>query len=353
MAIKNLNSKVVEFLAWAIAFGAISVLPTCDKPFEPVGVLKDYPAYFFDLISNDSNWYFVYHPTANTIDSIYLPYASLPIVSADGKKLYIQDSGATSVAVLETDSFTVIDRLPYEAVLSVSPDNQLIFARKNGMNLLKTSDYSVIYQDSRIGDGRFSKNSKRLYGLSNTGRVIHRIEISDSVFESAQFNTPFGVVRDLEPSKDESKLLLYLVTTFGDYFAVHDIALDSIIFLEAQQPGYGEMEITPNGRYVFYTDPGQGMLGIGGPGWISVYDVACNRVLTRITTEGVLDPPNQLGLPINEINITPDGRWLVALTDYFTSPGTIFTVDIKRLAVVKHTRIGNGNLQGLTVQNEP
>ncbi|MGH8014567.1 MAG: hypothetical protein ACREBV_00050, partial [Candidatus Zixiibacteriota bacterium] len=334
---KNLNSKVQKLLALASIFGVVSLQISCDKPFEPVGVPKDYAAYFFDGIRSDSNWYFEYHPATNTIDSVFLPYRFPPQVSADGKQLYIRADFSSTVAVLETDSFTVIDLLPYDAILSVSPDNKFMFAWKNnGLFLLRTSDYSVIYQDSTISDGRFSKNSKRLYGLSNTGRVIHRIELSDSVFESAQINAPFGVVLDFEPSKDESKIFFYLITTFPDYFAVYDVALDSITFLEAQQPGYGELETSPDGRFVFYSDPGQGMLGLGGPGWISVYDVDCNKVLTRISTAGVLEPPYQFGLAIKEISITPDGRWLVALPD-ITQPAIVFAADVRKLAVVKHS----------------
>jgi len=350
---RNLFLILVKISVVGITTGTVALLITCDKPLKPVGVPKNYTAYFFDGSRSDSNWYFAYHPVTNTTDSVFLPYAFPPQVSADGKRLYIRADYTSTVAVLETDSFTVIDLLPYDAVLAVSPDNKLMFAWKNnGMYLLKTIDYSVIYQDSTISDGRFSSNSKRLYGLSNDGLVIHKIELSDSVFESAQFNAPFGVVLDFEPSRDESKIYFYLITSFPDYFAVYNIALDSAIFVEAQQPGYGELETSPDGRFVFYSDPGQGMIGLGGPGWISVYDVACNRVLTRISTAGVLEPPNQLGAPIHEISVTPDGRWLVALPA-ITTIGVVFTVDIRKLSVVKYSGVGTIGLGGLTIQNSP
>lgn len=326
---------------------------SCGKSVEPVELPKDYTAYFRDGFRSDSNWYYAYHPSTNTIDSIFLPFAFPPQVSANCKKQYIRAGFSSSVAVLETDSFTVINYLPYDAVLSVSPDNKLIFAwLNNGMYLLKTSDYSVLYQDSTIGSGEFSYDGKRLYGLSNNGREIHRIELADSIYESAQFNVPFGFVRDFKISKNQKKIFFYLIAGFRlEFFVVYDIARDSIIFQEAQQPGYGEIELSPDGKYAFYTDPGQGMLGAGGPGWISVYDVASNKVLTRITTEGVLEPPYELVAPIREISVTPDGRWLVALPDLSTI-GVVFAADIRKLAVLKYNKCGSW-LSGLTTQNAP
>jgi len=327
---------------------------SCGKSVEPVEAPKDYIGYFWSAVSNDANWYFAYHPTTNVVDSIFLPYASFPVVSADGKKLYIRDDATSSAAVLETDSFTVIEHLSYNSVRGVSPDNKLILAFKTGQGsfVVKTADYSPIYQDSTLWYGRFSSNSKRIY--TNSGdNVIHRIELSDSVFESAQFIVPFGEVRGFEPSRDESKIFYYLQTgIFSHHFAVYDIASDSVLFTELLTPGFGVLATTPDGRFVFYSNSGTMLGPTPGTPFITVYSVESNNVLTRITTAGLLEEPYQNGIPLGQLCVTPDGKWLIAMPA--RSFDFIFTIDVRTMAIDKFVGFRQGFLLGgLTCQNAP
>jgi len=326
-----------------------------DNPVEP-DEPKDYPAYFFDAYYNDANWYFAYHPASNQVDSFWLPYSLPPLISADGKKMYITGIPTDHIDVLDTDSMVVIDQLPYVGAFAVSPDNRLIAVVDDGLSLsiLETSDYSVVFHDTTTFNERcvFSSNSQRFYGAPQAGGV-YILDLSDSQFPITIITPPFGSVRDLAPSHDESKVFLYLqrpqLFWYGA-FAVYDLAADSLIFSDTLRPGFGELEPTPDGRYVFYTNPGHMLYGPGLP-WIRVYDVQRNAIHKEITTAGVLEEPYGSGVPLEEICVTPDGQWVVALA--VNSYDFVIAFDVYNMAVSKYVRLGHSWLWGVSCQKAP
>jgi len=92
------------------------------------------------------------------------------------------------------------------------------------------------------------------------------------------------------------------------------------------------------------------MLYGGGDAWVHVYDAATNQEGDSISTQGVLEPPFELGVPVAEICITPDGRWLVA-THYDGWP-YIVAADLRQMTIVKHRILGwPSSVQGLDCQN--
>jgi len=320
----------------------------CDGPLEPK-LAKDYPAYFLDAIQDEANWYFAYHPATNTVDSFWLPYYHEPVISADGKKMYVWDWQQRATAVLTVDSMMVIGQLPLGFPLAVSPDNRLIAIYDDGLTIFNTSDYSVVFHDTVLpgpGGAVFSANSRRYYGTPEAGGV-YILDLSDPLFPVTRLSVPFGWVFDLAPSPDETRLFLYLQRPVGfGAFAVHDLAADSLIFIDTLFSGYGELEPTPNGRYVFYTNPG-GPHYPGSSPWITVYDVERNAVHTTISTVGVLEHPYEYGIPLSEICISPDGRYLTALGWSF-----VLCLDIRRMAFVNYLKLrGPNNLLGLVCQN--
>jgi hypothetical protein len=256
---------------------------------------------------------------------------------------------------LELDSFTVVTQLPYGAPISVSPDGQMIAVWGEGLYILRTSDYSEVFYDTTTlgaGGGVFSSNSHRFYCAPSAGGV-YILDLSIPSFPVTRITPPFGAVGDLAPSLDEFKLFLYLqrpqVLKYGA-FAVYDLTTDSLIFSDTLRPGYGELESTPDGRYVFYTNPGT-MLTPPGPPWVTVYDVEKNEIHTRISTAGILDEPYEYGMPLGEICITPDGRWLVALPA--KSFPFVFTVHIYTMTIAKYLRFRQRFMEGLACQNAP
>jgi len=328
-------------------------LAGCDD--DPVGprktAPKDYRAYFYDAETDDSNWFFTYHPATNELDSVFLHARSLHTVSADGSRLYLQTGGeSSSLLVLESDSFTVIDALPDVAAFGESPNGRyLAVGSMNNFRILDASSYSELYSNGRtIADGRFSFNSQRWYGYGSWD-TVYRLDLSGGQF-NLTFHTFPGAVRQIVPSPDESRWYLYLQVASNSQhmFAVYDVASDSLIFRDPLWPGYGEVEVTPNGRYVFYTNPGNWTYGPGPP-WIYVYDAATNAGTDSISTVGMFAAPYDDGVLITQLYITPDGRWMVA-TD-FEYP-YVFAVDLSTREIEKFRQLDDLNaIWGLTGQN--
>jgi len=322
-----------------------------DNPIEPKPA-KDYPAYFLDCYHEEANWYFVYHPTTNTVDSFWLPYRLPPFISADGQKMYVTAGTPTDhTDVLNLDSMAVIDQFPYLGTISFSPDNRLLAVSGDSLVILNTSGYSVVFQDTTsMYHGAFSSNSKRFYGAPRAGGV-YILDLSDPSFSVKRLSVPFGAVRHVAPSIDETKLFLYLQRPwfyhFG-VFAVYDMVADSLIFSDTLWSGCGELEPTPDGRYVFYTNPGDSY-GFGGSPWLTIYDIQQNAILSTISTVGILEYPYEYGIPLSEICISPDGKWLTAIGYRF-----VLSLDIRRMKFVNHIMLdGPKNLWGLSCQNSP
>jgi len=348
------SSIKAAILIAAGILGLCLYFAACDGPVEP-RPLKDYSVYFCDFRHNEGNWYFAYHPTTNQLDSFWLPYASAPVISADGKKMYVSDRDHTMIAVVDLDSLVVIEQLPYKTAIAVSPDNQLIAVSGNGLYILRTSDYSEVFNDTDVVvRGVFFSNSQSFYGAVVNN--VYKVDLSDTLFPVTGKSFSDGLVKVVIPSLDETEWFLYLrFATDGYLFAVYDISSDSIIFRDYLYPGHGELEMTPDGRYVFYTNPGIENSFPDPPFWFKVYDVEKNQIHKVINTTGILDEPYEVGVPVSEVCITPDGRWLVAaMSGEFSGYDFLLTLDISAMKIVKHRRLGGSrNFHGLACQNAP
>ena len=355
---RNVMVKVSSLVLLAGIWLCFGMLACNDDPVgpEPPQEFEDYAVYFYDAIHNDGNWYFEYHPLTNEIDSVYLPLQHGPVVSADGKTLYLKNEARGTLAIVETESFTVTDELPYSAPIAASPDNQLIAVFREGLYILSTSDYSVVFHDSSLGGGVFSSYGQSFYGTSGweTGPPLpfaFKVDLSAEPISVSKKNFAGGSPLQVVPSPDESKWFLYLQVEMDVHiFAVYDVVTDSIVFRDELIPGYGELEITPDGKYVFYTNPGPGLRDPGPP-WVTVFDVEANRIQQRISTSDFLPEPYQNGVPIGQLAVTPDGRWLVVMSA--RSFAFLFTVNIRTMSISNHINVGHFSLQGLACQNGP
>ncbi len=351
---QNVTIKSLSFFMGAALLALLCLAACDDKPTEPPPV-NNYSVYFIDAMYDEGNWYFAYHPTTNQLDSFWLPYTSAPVISADGKKMYVSNRGDSLIAVVDLKSLAVIDQLPYKQAIAVSPDNQLIAVLGEGVHILRTSDYSEVFHDSvTIRRGTFSRNSQRFYGITLEDEEVHVLDMSQVPCSSVIKSFDPFYVYDVTPSIDETKWFLYL---FGglDYFSfqVYDPIADSTIFRQDMTPGYGELELTPDGKLVFYTNAGND-ISMPGPPWITVYDVAKNDIQT-VTTAGLLDPPYQAGIPLSEVAITPDNCWLVAVkSGTLSGYPFVLTLDINTLQFAKHRKLGETrNYHGVECQLLP
>ena len=346
----QVNNKRV-WLTVFIMFAIVATLTLCvctEAPFEPVDVApKDYSVYLLDP-TTDPQKILTFHPTTQIIDSVEIPWEvrSGITVSADGKRLYL--GLLNSVAVVDTDSFSLITELLYDpfTAVSVSPNNEFVAITGDDLYILRTSDYSLIFNDTdKTQNGHFSNDSKSFYCAAGWGPgsrgIVYKVDLSDDSLPVQRLPFSDGGVRIIVPSLVETKWFLYLsLYTWTSAFEVYDVALDSIIFREIIVPGYGEMVMSPDGKNIFYTNPGNGSSSPESNGF-GIFDVEANAIDTFVTGNGYFSGSNY-SAPPNVMTVTPDNRWLVMLGGSMALMA-IYVYDIEKGELVFREDFGLGH----------
>ncbi len=349
-------------IGWAVvALGLSLIVIGCsdDKALAPVEQ-KDYPVYF--CAAGAGNWYFEYHPSTNRADSFYVPFqVSFGIdVSADGTRLFI--GGANSIAVADLDSKTIVEELPYKGDVIVSPDNRWLAVTGQDVYILRASDYSIIFHDTtKTGwGGAFAPYSDRFYCPAYDSNGFQDLVLTiDFQNEPVLARTaiPGGGVWNAIPSPDESYWYLYLANGFCiSRFQKYSPVFGRVIQEEKLLPGSGEIDISPDGRFVFYSAPGPTFIPAlyrcdpPKPAFY-VYDARYNRKI-EIPTDSIIEEPVPEDMFVKEMEITPDGKWLVAIDARWAS--AVAAVDLATLTVSKCLRLkGARSFYSLTCQKLP
>ncbi len=339
MVKKNLNSIIVKFTVLAMAFVAVFFLITCDGD-KPTGTVetKEYIFYF-----NDGGYfdrYYRYFSESQNVDSISIPYDSRRgmAVSPDGKRLYLANT--FNCAVVNTGSLQLISQVNIESSggVAVSPNNKNLALFGDDLRILNTSDYSIKFQDTTNTPfgGLFSRNSRNLYCAAGLGVI--KVDLANSPF-SVTTKAFANLVSKLVISEDETKWFLYqkLPQLYTFAFRVYDVLSDSIIFQEILTPGAGDIAMSPDGKFVFYTNPGTLQFGPPPAGHITVFDIEKNEICTRINTPSLVFD----SLFIQHIAISPDGRKLVGEAGAF---GEFVVVDLRKMAVTEIYYFGNDSI---------
>ena len=344
------------FLSLAFAFIACDddVKPTePDPPPEP----KDYMFYFNDGGYHDR--YYRYFSESERADSLTIPHDSRKgfAAAADGSRLYLPDGNKT--VVVDTDSFEDITVIDFECShgVSVSPDNQYVAIIGDDVRILSASDYTLVFHDTdAVWHGIFSADSKQFYcvgGWSGDGSVlpyVYSVNLADSSFPVQRHTFSDGGAWRIVPAVDGSRWFLYLkYDTFGYVFEVYDVAKDSIIFRDLLTPGAGDIEVTPDGKYAFYSNPGTTLVGPPPPSDFTVFDIEANAIHKIVSTEDSAGGTSTF-MPIGNFAITPDGRKLLAVRG--PTGGDFLVFDVNAMEIDKRFNVGNQAwLWNVTIQN--
>ncbi len=350
-----LLSRKLWLWSFVAVLGLVVYLVSCDGkatqfqhvPDDP----KDYRVYFCD--PEGTPQLFIYHPVTRHVDSIEIPWSGVRSMtaSADGQRLYL--TLETSVIVVDAESLMFIAELTLggKGAVAVSPDGQLLATGSGGgLVILDGSDYSVVFQDTAPGVGVFSSNSQRFYGSTET--EVYKLDLSDTPFSITTRTFPDGSITSMIPSPDETKWFLYVrIGTFASVFRVYDVPMDSIIFSDWIMPGYGQIAITPDGRYVFYSNPGRDAVVFPRDLCFTVFDVEANKIDRVVSDTDFFTGPSWVAPP-NRMAITPDGRWLVMLGGSLALR-VLYLYDIQTgLLVHREDWGGSGHIfTNVTVQN--
>lgn len=341
---------VKSFMAVAAAGAGLYICFVSCNSGDPLGPVeaKDYVVYLRDNVTHGT--IFGYHTVTEEVDSFQVPYAASrgPTVSADGRWMYF---GSTTTAVIELNSFTLVEELPYNGTegVAVSPDNRLVAVLGDGLHILNTSDFSEVFHDTdKVSGGIFSADSKSFYCQSRVqeGFYVYKVDVRDDSAVTRKFFSNCYPIRVL-PSPDQSKWFLYVQFPVElpvvPVFEIYDVGTDSIIFVDTLHAGYGDMELTPDGKYAFCTEPGDPRFTGDPPFTITVFDVERNELHKIIDTRVTEVPgdPDFYGFNVGKISITPDGRWLIGGMarhgDYLVA------LDVHLMELVKYVQVENSS----------
>lgn len=314
---------------------------SCDKGMEPgtPSGPQDYKVYFSSETAGSPKL-FTFHTATLAIDSADMPWGSLRgvTVSADGRRLYIDDGSA--IHVTDAISLSHITDLPYQSwsPVAVSLDNRLIAITGRDLFILRTSDYSVVFSDtSNTFEGVFSADSKNFYCASDSSsvgpRTVFSVDLSRAPYRANHKRIVDGSVVQIVPSRDESLWFLYLrVNSEAFAFEVFDVRIDSVIFIDLQVPGAGRLQLAPDDNRVYYGNPGNGFTGWSPMLGFSVYDCRSNSTTRVIDAEFFSWPwPSDTALrvksPPTHLAVTPDAKQLIMLCSHGYN-GVIYSWDL-------------------------
>ncbi len=311
----NMRVRILSAVCALLCVVGTLLLTRCaDKGTDPPpDGPKDYAVYIGDYMNREGAL-FRFRVVSGQLDSAGVAPLGLRAprcVSADGKRLYWNGG-----VVVDAETFEVLPSLPYSGYVSVSPDNQLIAICDTDLFIVRVSDYSLLFQDTdAVVGATFSTNSKRFYAKKATMGdcdpmyvldLEHGNQVTRRCIKGGMGTEPLVV------SPDEANLYLYKHRgAFLYSFDVYDLAIDSIVLSEPLVPGAGSLAQTPNGKDVYFTNPGDLMVGPPVTYALAVYHVETMTIDTFLTWGPVCWSDSTWFLPYKDIVITADGRWLV------------------------------------------
>ena len=326
--------------------------PTQPDPPEPEP--KDYPVY---MVNNDGgSQCFRYHIGSEKLDTLSVPtqfWIGGSALSPDDTRLFWAER--TRTLVIDLATLDTVAELPYVAGRGIcaSPNGRYIALKGSTyLNVLSADDYSSVFVDSAVmlRGGCFSSDDNRFYSaMGDSVAVVYQLDLANGFTVTRDTLTDRVYLRHMLTSPDETKWFLYRqFNTYQDCFEVYDLQLDSVVFRDYLVPGYGEMVVTPDGHYVFYTQPGPPQMDYTGPPHFTVFDAWRNRIDRLVAVTGMVDGINPTYLPLNELAMTPDGRWLIVGGFYPADQFVVF--DIATLSLVRLVSIPESGLISYTCQ---
>lgn len=306
-----------------VAIG-VSLLSCRDDPPVGPGTEKDYPVYFID--GDDLHRLCRYYPVENRLDTVVLPFEIRwdYELSPDGDMLYVCARDNVYIVAL-SDTPHVVDVIEKRCTggVAISNDGRLLALCGDNLEIVRTSDHSLVFSDtSRTAKGIFSHDDETFYAIGNVDvegydpyPALYRVSLTDTtdVRKSAFLDNPYRrVPTHVEPIWDDDKVMIYFRVYIFDYsFEVYDWSRDSIIFAELLTPGAGSITLQSDGRYAYFTNPGDFTTGPPPPSEFYRFNTKTMTCDKTISTSGAFDDPAFYWWPVGDVVATPDGRWLV------------------------------------------
>ncbi len=283
---------------------------------------SDYKRGNYLYVSNEGGFpesmiYVISTETDSLVDSISLGPYNIPgqiALSPDKRTLYattvVWDSSGRDYTTTHYEIDTRTKAIKYIGPNSspiISPNGKYLFYP--GQEVFRIFDaytHQVVYEDSiYFYPECFDACNHLVYGGIEGGCRVFNYKKMTWVRNINIY--PYESV--LSPDGNR----LYYLSGDGSaaYFGVYDLRGDSLV-VEFEINSPGQLAITPDGEFVYFTDPGGGggCIQIEPPptGKLGVFDTKTNTPLPSISLDVLADSGTPPPLGPNYIRITPDGR---------------------------------------------
>ena len=356
--------KVSHFLA-ALLVAAMAVTSCSDKGTGPKPPQdKDYVVYFTGSTHTPTfhgSIYYAYHTLTGRVDSLVMACPDCCkngcAVSPDGSILYIYDGSAIITVDAATLQVTGQHPAPYNgprpSPIRISPDGKFLVIEGYELSIISLPDYDIAFSDSVSAfNGYFSRDGRYYYCGAIIGQTMpsYRVDLEND-FAVSKWYLPYGGAYMTVPSNDGKKLFLYdMVGGPLFYFLVYDIAKDSLIFIKELIPGFGQMALTPDGRYLIVTQMDPMNMYMPAPDYFTIFDVDGNQVYKEVCTWCTTEDSIEVHTYLGHICITPDGEHLIN-TEY--EGDGFFDFNLKKMKYNRFLRFGGRFIAFATCQSQP
>jgi hypothetical protein len=340
------QAKALAVLALVAVAGGLWVYSGgCDrpKPHEPVEA-KEYLFWFVDGVDQSI---YGYSPTRGVVDSFQLAVTGTGLwsLSADGSTMYVPTERGIVAVDLATKWFRLF--WPNEGTVTASPDGRYLAIMDGDLHILNSDDLSIVFHDTTaVGHGQFSRNGRTFYGIApDSGRHVYRVTLDESFQVYCRWFGNYDPAMVCTSGDDRKWFLMHWAQSCNGLFRVYDVEGDSTVFAEWMQPGSGHLVASPDGRYVYYSNPGPiggyPCTSPAGDSMITIFDVEANAVATRLSTTGRYGDMQEVDslVLIYSMAISPDGKWLLGTSLFFNR---FVLVDTEARVIARYEAWGSG-----------
>lgn len=323
---------------------ALSQILSCsgDKPTGPDNDIDNFGTVYFTNLISDSTFY-SFDTKEMKLDSFYLPYKPEDIVYLRNNKKELVFSFTDSIISinLETKAST---RFPdnFKNRFTYSKNEELIENSSTGISIYKSSDNSLVYQDTiSSAGGCFSYDNNTYYSFY--GKILSVIDINSQIItDSIIFNELISQIVTI----DEDNIIL--IHTYGSYdkneFHIYDLNIDSSVFVDTAGVERGLIEISPDSKYAFFTY-GRSYIGLDNNqatsnetiNTFNIYDIKARSLFKIVNTQGFVPGDYYPFEAYYDTEITADGKYLVG-SQYFHNMLVVF--DISTMTLHSYYKIG-------------
>lgn len=217
----------------------------------------------------------------------------------------------------------VIKEYQWGGDIALSPDGKIVAIGYSDLHILNLRTWSMIYADTTDSWACTFDRTGSMLWASQPGGYLFRYDIPQKAvlprLQVQDGSTPW--IDQIVPTNDTNKLFLHLqIGSNQSYVISYFIVNDSIGASFRTHGAGGDVELTPDGEILIYTDP-VSMLGNEGTRSIYLVDANTDQLLTTIPPSDQATGNDSLWSNPERIAITPDGSIAAFCSgDYWTQP---------------------------------